>query len=159
MKICPCIGWNTPPPRAMGRLCAYPISHFVGILPVFLQNAPQNTKYPLYTFCISLKFHICEKINNEILLMLCKNATPGAKCCKMKKMMWNAKKVSWNTPPIYLSHFILSCKKCTTNLTEPLKLDSEHDNVAHIIEYDISIHIHLVLLKHQNNPGVDIHHF
>ncbi len=75
-------------------------SYFVRILRVFLQNILWNTKHPLYTFCISFKFRVCEKINDKILLTFRENATSGAKWYKMqnaRKKMQNAKKVMQNT--------------------------------------------------------------
>ncbi len=44
-----------------GWLYTFHISHFADILRMY----SQNTKHPLYTFCISFEFQVLEKINYE----------------------------------------------------------------------------------------------
>ncbi len=90
----------------LGLLYTSRISHFVDMSQKFLWNTLGNTKHPLYTFHISFKFCVREKINYEILLTFCENVTPGAKWCKMWKKVWQ------NTLPytFCFSHFAsISC--------------------------------------------------
>ncbi len=92
----------------LGRLYTYRISHFTDISRLFSQNTSQNMKHPLYTFHISFKFCVREKINYEILLTFRENAAAGVKWCKMRKV----KKVLQNTSlcTFRFSHFArISC--------------------------------------------------
>ncbi len=79
------------------------VSHFAGVLQVFLQNTPSNTKHSLYTFHISFKFCVSlmpRKSKRWNCMMFRDNVAPVAKWCEMRKK-WCEMRKKWHEIPCY----------------------------------------------------------
>ncbi len=84
------------------RAIHFHTSHFVGILRMFSQNTPQNTKQSLYAFHISFEFRVLlmpQKNKPQNPLSFHANANPGTKCKKPKEECEMRKK--WHEIPRY----------------------------------------------------------
>ncbi len=99
-----------------GWLYTYRISHFTDISRVFSWNTPQNTKHSLYTFRISFKLHVREKINYEILLTFRENAILSIKLCKTRKNEAKYPALHFLFF-VFRKHFMLFCEKCIGGAT------------------------------------------